>query len=272
MKIIEKRVRSILNRTKIPGVDYVVNPYVGCQHNCVYCYARYVRRFIGEDSEWGDFVYVKVNGPELAERNSRGKCGKVAFSTVCDAYQPLESKYKITRGILENLNPRLELGILTKSPLVLRDIDVLKRYDDVEIGLSIMTLDEDVRRCFELNSPSVESRIDALRKIHEEGIRTFVFIAPIMPYLTDMEEIMKELSPYVDFFQFEDLNLSPVKKQVLEVIDENFGDDLLLKYKNLPKNFWDEKIEEIIRLGKKYDKPVKIFFKRLNYFHYSDSK
>jgi len=268
IKLVEIQARNILSKTKVPDADFVVNPFIGCQHKCVYCYARYICRWIKEDSEWGDFVHIKINAPQLAKRDSMGKNGeKIVFSTVCDAYQPLESKYEITRGILENLNPRLKIGILTKSPLVTRDIDLLKKFDDTEVGLTIITLDEKIRKRFELKSPAVKSRVNALQQLHDEGIKTFAFIGPIMPYITDLENIMQELSPFVDSFGFEDLNLAAAKNQILAVIDRDFGSELLEKYKHIPPSYWNEKMNEIISLGKKFNRPVNIFFKRLSYYY-----
>ena len=177
----EIHARNILSRSKV--FDYVVNPYTGCQHGCTYCYARFMKRFTGHSEPWGQFVDVKVNAPELLEREVTKKPrGRVWVSGVCDPYQPLEKKYELTRKCLQIL---LHYGwpvtIQTKSPLVLRDMDILKGRDELEVGLSVTTADEGVRKLFEPNAPPIGERIRALEQLHFAGIRTFAMIAPLLP-------------------------------------------------------------------------------------------
>jgi DNA repair photolyase len=138
-----------------------------------------------------------------------------------------------------------------------RDTDLFKRFKKHELGLTITTLNESVKKVFEPFSPSSHARLDALKKLKEEGFYTYVFIGPILPYLTDLEEIFKEISPFVDHLSFEDLNLNPCKKEVFEAIRKNFP-ELEEKYKNLSKEFWLEKEKEIKKLGEKYNKPKKL--------------
>jgi len=264
MKIYEVQAKRVLNPTTVPKADYVINPYVGCQHACIYCYARFICRWRKKKEKWGEFVEVKINAPQLIKFESRGKTGRAIISTVCDAYQPVEKKYKITRKILQNINKSLEISVLTKSDLILRDIDILKDLN-AESGLSISFADESVKKLFEPNSPSVERRIDALKTLADEGIRTFVFIGPIMPYLTDMEEIMKEVS-FVDMFRFEDLNLKVSKAQILSIIREHFP-ELESKYRKLNEEFWKDEIKKIFRYSEILKKPVEIYFKRKNYYY-----
>ena len=163
--------------------DYAVNPYVGCQHACIYCYAKFMKRFTGHREAWGEFVDVKINAPELLAREvAKKKVGRVWISGVCDPYQPLERKYKFTRHCLavlvENGWP---ITVQTKSPLVLRDIDILKRAADIEVGFTITTADERMRKIFEPGAPPIAKRIEALEALHAEGIKTFAMIAPVLP-------------------------------------------------------------------------------------------
>lgn len=181
MKIREIKAKTILSRSQV--CDYALNPYVGCQHDCVYCYARFMKRFTGHRERWGEFVDVKINAPGLLAREvKRKKPGRVWISGVCDPYQPLEKSYMITKRCLEIL---VEEGwpftIQTKSPLVLRDIGELKRSDDAEVGFTITTADEKIRKIFEPGTPSSTRRIEALATLHSAGIRTFAMIAPILP-------------------------------------------------------------------------------------------
>jgi len=120
--------KSILTRSGIPVVDYAVNPYVGCQHGCAYCYAGFMKRFTGHREQWGQFVDVRVNAPQgLARQLKRAKPGTVSLGTVTDVYQPLERKYCLARGCLQALTPydSFPTTVLTKSALVLHDLDVL---------------------------------------------------------------------------------------------------------------------------------------------------
>jgi len=126
-------------------VDYAVNPYVGCQHGCAYCYAVFMKRFTAHKEEWGQFVDVRINAPQvLARQLRRAQPGSVTLGTVTDAYQPLERQYRLTRGCLQALASyeRFATTVLTKGALVLRDLDVLQQMMDVEVGFTITTLDE----------------------------------------------------------------------------------------------------------------------------------
>ena len=140
-RLTEVRCRSILNRSRIPGIDYTVNPYLGCAHGCVYCYARFMVKFASLPAAWGGFVEVKTNAAEVLRKQiARSPGGLVSLSTVTDPYQSVEKKYGITREILIELADRgFPVSVLTKSDLVLRDADVLRRFprEDVEVGFSI---------------------------------------------------------------------------------------------------------------------------------------
>jgi DNA repair photolyase len=162
-----------------------------------------MKRFTGHTETWGTFVDAKVNAAEmLARQMRRAKPGNVVFGTVTDAYQPLERKYQITRACLEVLtahNGSTELAeafpvsILTKSGLVLRDLDLLRRLRDVEVGFTITTLDEEVRRLFEPRSSPVPGRLAALSQLAEAGVRTWAFCGPLLPFLSDDEKQMDAL-------------------------------------------------------------------------------
>lgn len=198
MKISETRARSILTRTRIPGIDYCVNPYTGCAHACRYCYATFMKKFSDHKEPWGSFVDVKVNALDLMRKALRRQhTGQVVLSSVTDPYQPVESRYKLTRGCLELLaQSNLQVSILTKSGLVVRDIDVLRRTERVEVGLSIGTDDERIKQIFEPASPRISSRLEALTRLHEQGITTYVFIGPILPM--DPERLAEAIAPVAD--------------------------------------------------------------------------
>jgi DNA repair photolyase len=193
----EVQAKSILSVSKV--YDYVINPYVGCQHACSYCYARFMKRFTGHKEPWGEFIDVKVNAPDLLPLEIvKKKPGRTWISGVCDPYQPLEARYELTRRCIEILAQRdWPVTVQTRSPLVLRDIDILEQGRDFEVGLSITTADDGVRRLFEPKAPTIGDRVKALDELHMAGIRTYAMIAPILPGAEDLPEILAEKVDYL---------------------------------------------------------------------------
>jgi DNA repair photolyase len=195
--------RSILVKSQVS--DFAINPYVGCQHRCTYCYARFMKRFAGHKEPWGEFVDVKISGSDLLSKEiNRKPRGRVWISGVCDPYQPIEKEYGLTRECLEILvRCGWHVTVQTKSSLVLRDIDLFRRGASIEAGLSITTADDDIRRLFEPNAPSIEERIKALGELHHEGIRTYAMIAPMLP---GAEGLAARLSGKVDYVLIDRMN------------------------------------------------------------------
>ena len=203
MIVKEVNAKTILSKSKV--FDYTINPYIGCEHGCTYCYARFMKRFTNHKEEWGRFVDIKVNAPGLLQREIRKKHpGKVWISGVCDPYQPLEKKCELTRRCLEIL---LKYGwpviIQTKSPFVLRDINLIRKFHDIEVGLTITTADEEIRKIFEPNSPPIKRRITTLEKLHSAGIKTLAMIAPLLP---KVQGLVTQLSGKVDYVLIDKTN------------------------------------------------------------------
>jgi DNA repair photolyase len=197
MIVREIRAKSVLSASKV--YDYVVNPYVGCEHGCSYCYARFMKRFSGHPEPWGQFVDVKINAPELLGLEiKKKKRGRVWVSGVCDPYQPIEWRYKLTRACLEIL---VENGwpvvVQTRSPLVLRDRDILQKSADLEVGMSVTTALEKFRKIFEPAAPPIRERIRALGELHRAGVRTFVMIAPMLPGAGILPLLLKGKVDYI---------------------------------------------------------------------------
>jgi DNA repair photolyase len=186
----ETLAKAILSVSKI--YDYALNPYTGCEHACSYCYARFMKRFTGHQEPWGEFVDAKMNAPDLlAIEIVRKKRGTVWVSGVCDPYQPLEARYLLTRDCLAIL-ARYDwpVRVQTRSSLVLRDMDILKEMQDLEVGLSVTTADDSVRRLFEPRAPAIGERLRALDQLHKAGIRTFAMIAPMLPGAEDLGRLL----------------------------------------------------------------------------------
>lgn len=195
MQIREVSCRTALSRSRLPGLDYSLNPYRGCQHGCIYCYSPETLR---ENRTWGSFVDVKRNVPSvLAKELGRTEKGVVGIGTVTDAYQPLEERFEVTRRCLEQLLKHdFPICIQTKSSLVLRDVDLIKRFSAKEVGLTITTLDGKHSRTFEPMASLPKTRLATLKKLSSEGIDTWVFIGPIIPFVTDneLERLISEIA------------------------------------------------------------------------------
>ena len=190
-KIIEKHCKTALSKSGL-SYDYTVNPYTGCLHGCVYCYANFMRRFSGHlQDPWGSFVDVKVNLLDvLAKELPKRSGGSIWISSVCDPYQQVEAKYRLTRGAIQLISTfaRFTISILTKNALVLRDLDLLARIKDrVDVGFTITTFSNVAEQIFEPHSSPNKERIEAAKRLNEAGIQTWVFIAPMLPYVTELE-------------------------------------------------------------------------------------
>ncbi len=192
MRIAEVQAKSILSKSQI--YPYVINCYTGCSHACTYCYARFMKRFTGHPEPWGEFVDVKMNAAELLKKEIiRKQPGRVWISGVCDPYQPLEAQYQLTRQCLQILAEHdWPVTVQTRSPLVLRDLDIIRQGKQFEVGFSIGTADEQVRKLFEPHAPPIPARIEALAKLHDAGIKTYAMIAPILPGAEDLPELLRD--------------------------------------------------------------------------------
>ena len=244
-EIKEITAKTILSKNSLKDADYdySCNPYLGCRFGCVYCYASFMSRMIGKKtSDWGNFVYAKVNAPELllkevSKFKDKGRGKVIWFSSVTDPYQGMEAKYQLTRKCLQVLvdyGYKGQVSFLTKSDLVLRDIDVLKQLKDVEVGLTITSTDDSISRYFEKYAPPVTARLAALKRLHDEGIKTYAFIGPLLPHFIankeDLSELFKSVKAAgVQEIYFEYLNLSTYIKNRLKA-----------ELKDLDPAIWEE--------------------------------
>ena len=154
--------KTALSDSKLPGLDYSLNPYVGCQDNCAYCYAPSVLRI--DRRRWGEDIGIKLNIPIILSKEIKKKnIGTIGISTVTDPYQPIEKKYKLTRYCLEQLKKYdFPIHIQTKSSIITRDIDIISKISNVEIMISISSLNDNERKIFEPFSSSIKERLDIL--------------------------------------------------------------------------------------------------------------
>jgi DNA repair photolyase len=239
--------KTILSKSKV--LDYTINPYIGCEHGCTYCYARFMKRFTGHKERWGEFVDVKVNAPSLLQREiKRKRAGRVWISGICDPYQPLEKKYELTRGCLEILSRHgWPVTIQTKSPLLLRDIELFEGFIDVEVTVTIATADENIRQFFEPKAPSIRERIEALEKLHSKGIKTSAMIAPMLP---KAEGLANELRGKVDSVLIDRMNY-------------HYADWVYRKHKlehAMTENFFTQKKIELANAFRREGIPYRLLF------------
>lgn len=269
-KIIIKEIQAsdYLTASKLPTSDYVINPYVGCPHGCVYCYASFMKRFTNHQEDWGTFLDIKRCNKKI---NTKKLVGKTIFlSSVTDCYNPYEEKYKLTRKIIEQLTDvDCKINISTKNKLILRDIDLLKQMKNVEVSISINTLDESFKNDMDYAS-SIEERIETLKVLHDNNIKTVLFMSPIFPEITEWQNIIIKTKDFVDFYWFENLNLRAGYKQtIMNYIKEKYPQHLPLYneiYKKGNKDYWEELAIQINNFC------LKNKIKFINYFYHEKIK
>lgn len=264
LKIKEIKAKSILTKSGL-DVDYVINPYVGCMHGCVYCYARFMKRFTNHLEPWGKFLDVKINAAELIPKNTKKYKNKtIMISSVTDPYQLAERKYKLMRGILENLIPlEPDLCVMTKSDLIVRDINLLKKFKKCITGCSLSLLNDSIRKEVEPLASSVKRRIKAVRELKRAGISTFIFISPMFPELTDYKEIIDETKNFVDEYWFENLNLYPSLRYNIFQWLKNYHPELVKRYREIyftKNDYWNQLEKEIEDYCQKENLNFTIYF------------
>jgi DNA repair photolyase len=202
---LEDTCKTALNRvpdeSRLP-FRWTVNPYRGCSHSCHYCFARAYHAYLdlGVGDDFSSKIVVKTNVADVLRRelaSTRWSGEAIAMGTATDPYQHCEGRYRLTRAVVETLadfeNP---LSILTKSTLIVRDLDVFRRLErvaDVSVSMSVGTLDERVRRVVEPGTPPAQRRLEILARFADAGIRTSVLVAPVLPGLTDDAEHLDEV-------------------------------------------------------------------------------
>ena len=256
MQIREISCKTALSHSSLPGLEYSLNPYRGCQHACVYCYVPNVLR-IKRDS-WGNVVDVKTNIPiVLSKELKKKKPGVVGISTVTDPYQPLEKKFKITRYCLEQLvQYDFPVHLQTKSSLIERDSDLISKFSDAEVMMSIGTLNDDERKLFEPKSSSIPERLEVIKYYSSMGVKTSVFFGPIYPTIT-LDNVAEIIDTFIDCkvseIMIDKLNLQPGIWEAIEkrlTVNTDHYDAFL---KNNWKNFqiYNQIRNRVVQIGKK---------------------
>ena len=269
MVVKEINSKEAIVKSKLPSADYVVNAYTGCTHKCIYCYAEFMKRFSNHNEKWGDFIDIKVFEKIKIPKDIENKY--VFISSVTDPYNHLEVKYGKTKEILEKLiGKNCHVGILTKSKYVLNDLELFKQFENIEIGVSMNTTDDNFRKIIEPKASNVDERLNILKTLKDNNIKNYMFMSPIFPYISNYKEIIEKTKDYVDYYGFENLNLrAGYKQRVLDLIKSkypNLLEDYLEIYQKNNRIYWQNMEKEII----KYCKSNKIEYKM--YFYHENIK
>ena len=257
----EIQAKSIIGTTKVPSADFVINPYTGCQFACAYCFASFMGRFVGESNEnWGNYVYVKTNAIELFDKEIHRLLNKdphprISISTVTDPYQGVEKKYRLTRGILNTFAQHEYQGrvsILTKSPMVMDDVESLKKIANAEVGLSITTTDDSLSRQLDAAAPLTNARLKTLQRLNDAGIRTYVFVGPFLPHMYLRPDLIDQLfakikSAGTTDIKVEYLNMPGYVKPRFKEFLKNQPKDIQAVYEHSQKMEYRKELEPIIR-------------------------
>lgn len=285
IKIGHLKVKTVPTKSNLPIAGYSVNPYVGCTHACKYCYACFMKRFTGHQEPWGTFLDVKywkkIGNPKKYDGQT------MIIGSVTDAYNPQEEQFCRTRTFLEEMRgSNINLIITTKSDLVLRDLDLIKTFPKPLVSWSINTLNETFKNDMD-NAVSIKRRIAAMKRFHEEGIRTTCFISPIFPEITEVFEIIESIKNFCDYIWLENLNLrGNFKATIMDYIQTKYPDLLPLYqqiYNKSDMTYWgflDQKVAEYAgKNGFMYVTDKEPFMQNptgkpiiINYFYHSQIK
>jgi len=197
LQVQEIRCKHLLHRSSASFAEFTLNPYIGCGFGCSYCYVPILRAKRGQEGvdTWGSWVQVKVNAPDVVRREMLDvpRDAHILIGSATDAWQPIEKRYRVSRGVLYELGfyPN-SVTILTRSPLLIRDIDLLKRFEQVSVHLSVPTVDDQVRRLFEPHAPAVAGRLELTRRLRKAGIRTTWAWCPFLPGVENTPEQIRQ--------------------------------------------------------------------------------
>ena len=248
------KISRILNPTSIGLGEYVINPFMGCEYSCLYCYVRSNKVISKRPGEWGKYVDVRINAPELLEKELSSKKPKcVLLGSTTDCFQPAEKKYEVTKKILGILNKhKVYYHILTRSPAIAEYADLLKQGFCKKIYFTINNTPAELKNKLEQKSPSHELRYRAINKLLDEDIGVVPYFSPILPWLSDFKDIFG-MFPGSNSVEFEGLNMNLVN--INDIISEiaSIRPDLQDKYERLLKDkafysaFWEAVKKDIIR-------------------------
>ena len=262
----EVKIARILNPTSIDLGEYVINPFMGCEFSCLYCYVRSNKVISRRPGEWGAYVDIRINAPELLEKeivSKKPKC--VLLGSTTDCFQPVEKKYMITKRVLEVLNRhKVYYYILTRSPYIAEYMDLLNQGFCKKIYFTINNMPTEVKSKLEPKSPAFELRFKAINKMLDEGIDVVPYFSPILPWLSDFKDIFS-LFPKSHSVEFEGLNMRLINiKDIISEITLLYPNlkpyyGKLLNDRDFYDSFWAGIKKDIIREAIKAKKNYNIY-------------
>ena len=218
--------RPILVPCNLNNFDYQVDPYIGCEHHCYYCYVLQ-----DAETDWSKEILIHEDmAAQLGQALEKTAPQRIYMGYYTDPYQPCEAEYRQTRSALQIMLERgFSAGILTKSDLVCRDIDILKEMKDASVSVSVAFNDNRTRRLFEANTMDTEKRIEALRILKDAGIKTSALICPVIPHITDVMPLIDRLAPLTETIWIYGLNMdqtkNPIWTNVKGILNEHYPDN-----------------------------------------------
>lgn len=262
----EVKISRILNPTSIDLGEYVINPYMGCEYACLYCYVRSNRVISKRPGEWGTYVDIRINAPHLLEKEillKKPKC--VLLGSTTDCFQPIEKQYNVTKNILEVLTRYgVYYSILTRSPYITEYMGLLKKGFCRKVYFTINNISPEFKAKLEPKSPAYEARFDAINKLLDENIDVIPYFSPILPWVSDLKGIFT-LFPKAPSIEFEGLNFNLVNIDVIIDTISQSQPSLKEEYKKLQgdkvfyESFWNKTKKEILAEAIKHKKNHHIY-------------
>lgn len=241
------------------GIDiapYVINPYRGCGFGCIYCYSQKNKCFQKRNEKWGEFVDVKINCIDVLEKElKQQRPERILLGSTTEVYQQIEEKYSLTKRVIKLINRyNIPITILTKSSLILRDIDILH---NAKICFTINIDEDQLIKTYERNSPSVGERIHIVKMLRDKGIYTYVHVGPVLPGVTDIEDLMELCDGITDRLDFESFNywMSP-----FEEINTKLSNKDIFYSETKYNNYWNDLKTKILELNTKYTYKINFHF------------
>ncbi len=252
MKVSECTKRPILLPCELKDIEYQVDSYIGCEHYCYYCYA-----LPEAETDWSKEILIyKDIVDQLSKELNNIPPQKIYMGYHTDPYQPCEAEYLQTRKVLELfLKKGFSASILTKSDLVVRDIDILKEMSNASVSVSVAFNDNQTRSQFEGNTIDTEKRIEALHQLKEAGVRTGALLCPVVPYITNVMQLIDMLEPYTDVIWIYGLSINDRSGQNwlnIQKVLSNQSPDLLEQVESAifskNHNYWTQLRDDLVEL------------------------
>lgn len=255
------KITRILNQTSIDLGEYVINPYMGCEFGCLYCYVRSNRVVARKNKPWGEYVDVRINAPELLEKEIKLRKPKSVFlGSTTECFQPVEKQYQVTKKILEILNKhKIYYVILTRSPYIVAYMDLLKSSFCKKIYFTVNKFSFELKQKLEAKSPDFQRRDEAVKTLLDENIPVVPYVSPVLPWISDLKNIFEryKLAEEIEFecLNFRLNNINDIKRAIAaqeSPLKEKY--ESLLSNKNFYTEIWDgikQDIEAQAKIAKK---------------------